>query len=370
MDKLLTRKIRQFIALAIIGGGISALYSTSGFAKIVFKQASSAGNEVPVTDNTAQPTSNIPQVMQEDDDEEDEGEDNFAVLTAAYRDYNQKNYTSAYNIFSFHAKRNNPQSMLATGYLLGIGYGTTANYEEAKKYLQKVADLGYPRAYYLLGLLELHKAGSGRFNLPAERLLNKAADLGDAPAANALANQYYQRRLFDKASYWNNKAIQLGSQAAQKNQKIINSGSQDLAKATSTSLKSEYLRDLHTKSKNGDGQASYELARRYHKGSEIGVNFGEAIRLYRLAADQGNEQAKRILPILLSKQNPQGNLNTIWLQETANLVPTPPIILPTDKSNSNQTDFITNKFNLVEDNPLDNLLFMIPVPTNKTNSGK
>ncbi len=370
MNKLLIRKIHQLIALAIIGGGISGL-SSSGFAKIVFKQAPSTENEATVTDNTNQPALNAAQVAQEDDEEEeDEVTDTFTVLTSAYKDYNQKNYDSAYNIFSFYAKRNNPQSMLATGYLLGMGYGTTANYDEAKKYLQKVADLGYPRAYYLLGLLELHKAGADRFNLPAERLLNKAAELGDAPAANTLANQYYQRRLFDKASYWNNKAIQLGSPAAQKNQKIISSGSQDLAKATSTSLKSEYLRDLRIKSQNGDGQASYELARRYHKGSEVGVNFGEAIRLYRLAAEQGNEQAKRILPILLSKQNQQGNLNTIWLQETANLVPTPPIILPTDKSSSHQTDFITNKFNLVEDNPLENLLFMAPVSTKQTNSGQ
>ncbi|TCP97840.1 hypothetical protein EDC44_101230 [Cricetibacter osteomyelitidis] len=366
MNKLF--KVSRLMLTAVIAA-LLYLCSTVGRTEIVLKQPlPPATNVPPSADTGVAATENSTEEPAENEDDEEET-DQFIVLNNAYKDYKRKRYDSAYHIFAFYAQRNNPHSMLAAGYLLGMGYGVAANYKEAEKYLQQAVKFGFPRGYYLLGLLELHKDGSGQFNLPAERLFNKAADLGDALAANMLANQYYRRGLFDRAVQWNNKAIQLGSHAAQKNKKIIDSGSQELAKTISTSSKTEYLQDLRAKSQSGDGQASYELARRYHKGVEVSVNFGEAIRLYRLAASQGNEQAKRILPILLSKQTQQGNLNTLWLQETATLVPTPSIILPSAKDRGN-ANYVMNKFNLAEDDPLDNLLSITPVSTNQINSVK
>jgi uncharacterized protein len=49
------------------------------------------------------------------------------------------------------------------------------------------------------------------------------------------------------------------------------------------------------------------------------VNYAEAIRLYNLAANKGNVSAKRMLALIYSKPDANGNLNISWMQQLANL---------------------------------------------------
>ncbi|HBO39437.1 MAG TPA: hypothetical protein DD638_12330, partial [Pasteurellaceae bacterium] len=260
-----------------------------------------------------------------------QGGERFESLDKAYTDYTRGNYAKSYEIFDYYAKNNNLHAVLATGYFLFMGYGVEQDYVKAKSYLDRAGKSGFARAFYLLGLLEKNKAKTQQFSLVAERLLNKAADMGDPVATNALANQYYQRGDLNKAISWNEKAIQLGSRAAKRNQQVISSGSN--TKVISVpSANNDALAQLRKSSAEGNAQASYELATRYHKGVGVNVNFGEAIRLYRVAAGQGSDAARKILPVLLSKQSSTGGINSMWMQQTSNMIAMPPVILA-DKEN-------------------------------------
>ena len=79
--------------------------------------------------------------------------------------------------------------------------------------------------------------------------------------------------------------------------------------------------ELRERSQAGDSSASYDLAVRFHKGVGVAVNFGEAIRLYQLAAEQGSAEAQKVLPILLSRRtNGWQILNSMWMQRMSNNV--------------------------------------------------
>jgi len=62
---------------------------------------------------------------------------------------------------------------------------------------------------------------------------------------------------------------------------------------------------------NVDAQVALAMAQRYHRGLGVPANFSEAIRFYRLAADRGSQQAKRMLALIYSRPMPNGSINTI-----------------------------------------------------------
>ena len=63
----------------------------------------------------------------------------------------------------------------------------------------------------------------------------------------------------------------------------------------------------------------FSSAQSLHRGRGCQVNYLEAIRLYNLAASKGNVSAKRMLSLIYSKPDAQGNLNIVWMQQLANL---------------------------------------------------
>lgn len=76
---------------------------------------------------------------------------------------------------------------------------------------------------------------------------------------------------------------------------------------------------------NVDAAQALAMARRYHRGLGVPANFSEAIRFYRLAADRGSEQAKRMLALIYSHPMPNGSINVAWMQQLAYVDPQAPI---------------------------------------------
>ncbi|MEZ5608452.1 MAG: hypothetical protein R3E52_15385 [Burkholderiaceae bacterium] len=72
---------------------------------------------------------------------------------------------------------------------------------------------------------------------------------------------------------------------------------------------------------NVDAQAALAMAQRYHRGLGVPANFAEAIRFYRLAADRGSQQAKRMLALIYSRPMPNGSVNIGWMQQLAYVDP-------------------------------------------------
>lgn len=301
-------------------------------------------------------------------------QDSGYSLVMAYDSYHNKQYQDAYEEFEFFAKKQDPKALMASAYLLFSGY-ISKDFAKASEYLARVASLKYARAVYLQGLLEANR-NSGRLNKSAERFINQAAVMGDYVAANALANFHFQHGNYALAQRWNEKAVELGSPAARQNQRIILNSSREvstqptISKEVVNSSNTGVIGELRQRSLAGEGGASYDLAVRYHKGIGVAVNFGEAIRLYQLAAKQGSKEAKKVLPILLSRRSPSGNLNSMWMQEMSNMMPSPVIVqeAPTHKMTEHnlaeraaeQEKISANIQPLQEDDPLDGLLRLAP----------
>ncbi|ABR73774.1 sel1 repeat family protein [Actinobacillus succinogenes] len=334
------------------------VFTLSSVLVAIHCEAAIVINKPPVSSSEYVPIQAPAAVMPNEDDESDR----ITALGQAFEAYKRENYSYAYNIFSHYADMSEPHGMLATGYFLFMGYGTAPDYGQAKRYLERANGLGFVRATTLLGLLE-QRTNPQPSNQTALRLLMKAANMGDSVAANALANLYYRRGNITDAVVWNEKAIALGSYAAKRNQKNLATAPNRPQQIVSVN-NNEHLQKLRQESQAGNGQASYELATRYHKGAGVPQNFGEAIRLYRIAAQQGNEQARKILPIILSKQNASGNsLNSLWMQETSNMVTTPPIVLAPagqDGKSGKSSSSAAGTNSLAEDDPLENLLLLEP----------
>jgi uncharacterized protein len=60
-------------------------------------------------------------------------------------------------------------------------------------------------------------------------------------------------------------------------------------------------------------------AQALHRGDNCPVNYIEAIRLYNTAANKGNVNAKRMLSLIYSKPQANGNINIAWMQQLAQI---------------------------------------------------
>lgn len=54
-------------------------------------------------------------------------------------------------------------------------------------------------------------------------------------------------------------------------------------------------------------------AQRYHRLDQQPANFVKAIRLYRLAQNQGSEQARKMLELIFSRPDPDGSVDVAWM---------------------------------------------------------
>ena len=109
-------------------------------------------------------------------------------------------------------------------------------------------------------------------------------------------------------------------------------------------------------------ESSWLQARRNHRGEGIAINYVEAIRLYKKAADLGHLQAKKMLDLIFSQSADMGAINIFWMQRLSRMdvsgfspqLPTVggPVLFPREETGL--TDFIPS-------------LWMTPGAPTKTN---
>ena len=63
----------------------------------------------------------------------------------------------------------------------------------------------------------------------------------------------------------------------------------------------------------------YTEAQRFHRGEGHAVNYVEAIRLYRLAADKGSVEAQRMLALIYSRPLVRGSFDVQWISQLSEL---------------------------------------------------
>lgn len=76
-----------------------------------------------------------------------------------------------------------------------------------------------------------------------------------------------------------------------------NDGQTDEAETVAVQMKTLSLEELKTKAENGVPEAQYTLGIRYETGDGVPENYTEAVRWYRLAADQGYAEAQYDLAV-------------------------------------------------------------------------
>ena len=141
--------------------------------------------------------------------------------------------------------------------------------------------------------------------IPHHKLLLEAANAGDIhahielgieSAAKNQLNEALQHFVFaeENSSIVSNNASLIRAEINDK--KFITARPQ-------SNLDSTYL-----------AESSWRQARRYHRGEGIPINYVEAIRLYRKAADLGHLQAKKMLDLIFSQSAETGAINIFWMQ--------------------------------------------------------
>ena len=151
-------------------------------------------------------------------------------------------------------------------------------------------------------------------SLPQQRLLERAAAEGDVQAKLELAlNDVANNRVDEALRTFNSLAKR--SRAAKANAQLLEARSNTNAVLNSPLTAQASADDL------------LAAARAYHRGDGRPANYAEAIRLYRMAADKGNAEARKMLELIYSRPTPDGTVNLGWMQQlayanTATIIPT------------------------------------------------
>ncbi|HEY4664274.1 MAG TPA: hypothetical protein VIG85_04740 [Comamonas sp.] len=95
------------------------------------------------------------------------------------------------------------------------------------------------------------------------------------------------------------------SEAASRNIKVLQEQS------------SQTTRTHTSTGQTGGAWQTFRQARVYHRGEGVPANYTEAIRLYKRAADMGSTQAKRMLALIYSRPQENGNIDIAWMQQLA-----------------------------------------------------
>jgi TPR repeat protein len=304
-----------FLSLLVAG----VVFASSGLrAEIVVKQAPPPAQDVPVQEPPPERVRKLNAVQKRklaDLSVRADTGDVTALLKLGWIYYRgeqaTRSYGEAYRRFRAAADQGNLTAMLAAGYLLSRGLGITRDRNSARQFYGIAANAGYPRAYYLQSLLE-GDLGTAQSTLAARQWLERAAAAGDSLAANALGGVYERQGQRATAQLWYRQAAAHGHAVATRNLARLGDNPEPQAQ-------DQRLRELKERADAGDAAASYELATRYHRGDGVAVNYGEALRLYRLAAGLGNTQAQRMLSLISSRSSSAEQISAAWMQELSHL---------------------------------------------------
>lgn len=196
------------------------------------------------------------------------------------------------------------------------GCRTAPNPAAAQRWITLLRRVDLPRAQYLQWLVDerlspLHLATPGLRGEPTpaapapdRQLLLSAARGGSVHARIELG--------FESIS---------ANRPAEALEHFRAAASRSEAASANAALLSERLRVTPTARSSASASAAdtFTRAQRNHRGEGQPANFVEAIRLYRLAQNQGSEPAKRMLELIFSRPGPDGQVDIAWMQQLAYL---------------------------------------------------
>lgn len=149
-----------------------------------------------------------------------------------------------------------PSGEIASAVKEALAKFQSGNKADAIPGFQMAANHGHPFAQYALGLMYVYGDGLEKDESCAETWLRKSAGQAFAPAQRLLASLLQSKGEIDEAIAWYSRAAEAG-----------------------------------------DAKAQVLLGAIYSKGEDVPVDREKAIRLFQMAADQGDEKGKKLLEI-------------------------------------------------------------------------
>lgn len=207
------------------------------------------------------------------------------------------------------------------------GCGKGLSTDEALRWIDRMLRINPGRALYLRWVLhqrlsplavkgQVSATHLNGFLLGAQprQWLQQAVALGDAQAANELGIEAFESdRLQDAFALF--EAAAGVSEAARFNLGVAQARQQWMTLTGQSALQSP----PHTVASVGQVNDILRLARRYHRGEGVPVNFPEAIRYYRAAAELGSPEARRMLSLIYARLLPDGRIDVEWMTQLARL---------------------------------------------------
>ena len=202
----------------------------------------------------------------------------------------ERNIIEAVKWYRMAGDQNNAAALFNLGYIYDFADGVPQNYVEAAYWYQKAADLGLKEAQ--ANLAYLYEQGLGvkqDYNLAAKYYM-VAADQGSLMAQNQLGMLYHYGLGVKKddavATKWWLKAANGGYAPSQATMGTLYYYSQDYDNA---------LGFFTASAKQGNPTAQFYMGLMYEKGTGVKQDLAVAVKWYRMAAQQGNVDAKKKL---------------------------------------------------------------------------
>lgn len=168
------------------------------------------------------------------------------------------------------------------------GEGIREDRKEALRWYEKAAYLGSIEAMNYVGNIYYMGEAVPRDEAIALKWYKKAADLGSSTAMNYIGNMYYEGRgvplSFEKARYWYNKAIAKGNFSAMFNLGYIYY--EEHMKRQGVPFEIDLQAAIE-----GDLEAMYHIAYRYHWGEGTEPDYSAAMEWYEVLARKGEKAA-------------------------------------------------------------------------------
>jgi TPR repeat protein len=194
-----------------------------------------------------------------------------------------------------------------------VGCGMPADLAKARYWRAQLFSINRGRSLYFEWLSQQRAAPLAAMNglginydkLPHRSLLIQAANAGDIQAHIELGIESASKKQLDEALDH--------FLFAEKNSTIASNNAHQI-RAEIADLKSQSKLQPPTSDNLQSAESTLALAHRYHRGEGMPVNYSEAIRLYRKAADLGSPQAKKMLNLIFSQPLENGQINIPWMQ--------------------------------------------------------
>jgi TPR repeat protein len=141
------------------------------------------------------------------------------------RDGVEQDYGEARRWYERLAKRGDPRAQTTLGLMYARGYGVEKNFEVARYWWDQAAKKKDAGALYNIGTLYHRGEGVTQDYAQAARWYREAANMGHVIAQKNLANMYWESRGVEKspqwAYYWFKVASLLGDDEAQESLRVV-----------------------------------------------------------------------------------------------------------------------------------------------------